>query len=83
MATGPFVAVRCGGAGNRSASRPWYTSSTRPAGASDARWSRFTPVQVTSHSQEESFSRFSHSGVVQMSFAWADPVQGRPSNSAA
>jgi len=40
-------------------------------------------VQVTSHSQLASFSRFSHSGVVQMSLACAEPLHGSPRSSAA
>jgi hypothetical protein len=43
---------------------------------------RLARVQVTSHSQEASFSRFSHSGVVQMSFACAEPVQPSPRSAA-
>ena len=34
--------------------------------------------QVTSQRQAASFSRFSQSGVVQMSFAWADTLHGIP-----
>ena len=39
---------------------------------------RLARVQVTPHSASASFSRFSQSGVVQMSLAWAEKVQERP-----
>ena len=41
------------------------------------------PVQVTAQRASASFSRFSQSGVVQMSLAWAETLQGRPRISAA
>ena len=34
-------------------------------------------VQVTHQDMSASFSRFSHSGVVQISLAWAETDQGR------
>ena len=40
-------------------------------------------VQVTSQSQSASFSRFSHSGVVQMSLACAEALHGSPRRRAA
>jgi hypothetical protein len=40
-------------------------------------------VQVTSHAHDASFSRFSHSGIVQMSLACAEPVHGKRFNIAA
>ena len=43
---------------------------------------RLARVQVTPQSASASFSRFSQSGVVQMSLAWAEKVQVRPVSSA-
>ena len=72
------------GAANRARSRPWRTRVTfRASAASDVRWAAPTAVQVTSQSQAASFSRFSQSGVVQMSLAWAETLQGLPVISAA
>jgi len=36
-------------------------------------------VHVTAHKASANFSRFSHSGVVQMSLAWAEMVSRLPS----
>ena len=76
-------AARGGAGGNSSKSSPWRTSSTRPGGASASSTPWLTAVQVTAHSASASFSRFSHSGIVQMSFAWAEQVQRRPVRRAA
>jgi hypothetical protein len=47
------------------------------------RWRALISVHVVIHAEASSFSRFSHSGVVQMSFACAEQLQVSPRSSAA